>query len=332
MQEKEIKIIEQGMIVAISVWISMILCDMFGLSKFYAGIAALNVINLNDARTRRQAYERTVTTFLGGLVACGIAYSGFQQNMLLYVIGLGIVCCITEFVIHVPATVGCIAFTYIMLNIDPGRTPTLYLEERVLGTAAGALIVSVLVTAYSRLKHKPKETFERITEKDIIHHIKRGVIPGIAVILGYLIVSYLNKHMSSKYVTNYTLYYCALASVVPFHVDMKELLHKSKERVISTIAGGIIAFFFVILNLKGIFWTGCGILVVIFIIETFIKVSASLGGIVFLFIMVNMTEEITPLVYYVDRVLGTIIGVLLIISVSYMIGKLKNYILVQRGL
>ena len=57
MYERELQIIEQGLIVAIAVWVSMILCDEFGLSKFYAGIAALNVINLNDARTRRQAYE-----------------------------------------------------------------------------------------------------------------------------------------------------------------------------------------------------------------------------------------------------------------------------------
>ena len=332
MYERELQIVEQGLIVAIAVWVSMILCDEFGLSKFYAGIAALNVINLNDARTRRQAYERTITTFCGGVVACAIAYSGFQQNMFLYVIGLGIVCCITEFILKVPATVGCIAFTYIMLNIDPGRTPTLYLEERVLGTAAGAVVVSLLVTGYSRLKHKQSEKFERETDRDILHHIRRGVIPGVAVILGFIIVSYLNKHISSKYVTNYTLYYCALASVVPFHVDMKELLHKSKERVVSTIAGGIIAAFFVVFHLNGIFWTGCGILIVIILIETFIKVSASLGGIVFLFIMVNMSEQITPLVYYVDRVVGTVIGVVLIIGVSFIIGKLKNYILVQRGL
>lgn len=328
MEEEYRKIIEKAIIVALAVWISIIICDYFGLSKFYAGIAALNVINLNDTKTRRQAYERTITTFCGGLVACLIAYSGFQENMFLYILGLAVVCCITEFIIKVPATVGCIAFTYIMLNIDPSKSPNGYLEERVLGTAAGAIIVSLIVTAYSKIKHVPTSSVSHVQRKNIKEHLKRAIIPGIAVLLGYFVVSYLNKYMSSKYVTNYTLYYCALASVVPFHVDMKELLHKSKERIISTIVGGLIASVFVFFNLYGIFWTGCGILVVIIFIESFVKVSASLGGIVFLFIMVNMKDGITPLVYYVDRVVGTVIGIILIIFVSYMIGKLKNYIVV----
>ena len=215
-----------------------------------------------------------------------------------------------------------------MLNIDPSKSPNGYLEERVLGTAAGAIIVSLIVTAYSKIKHVPTSSVSHVQRKNIKEHLKRAIIPGIAVLLGYFVVSYLNKYMSSKYVTNYTLYYCALASVVPFHVDMKELLHKSKERIISTIVGGLIASVFVFFNLYGIFWTGCGILVVIIFIESFVKVSASLGGIVFLFIMVNMKDGITPLVYYVDRVIGTVIGIILIILVSYMIGKLKNYIVV----
>lgn len=326
MKENEIKIIEKAMMVGVAVIISIIVCDFFDLSKFYAGIAALNVINLNDAKTRKQAYERTITTCCGGIVACLIAYSGFRQNMLLYVMGLGLVCLITEFILKVPATVGCIAFTYIMLNIDPTKNPQGYVEERVIATFVGAIIVSVIVTIYNKVRNKPKEELEKIITKPASHHIKRGVIPGIAVICGFFIVSYLNKFIDSRYVTNYTLYYCALASIVPFHVDMKELLHKSKERVISTVFGGIIAFIFLFLNLHGVLWIGFGIALIILLIENFVKVSASLGGIVFLFIMVNMKSELTPLVYYVDRVIGTIIGILLIIIVSYLIGRFRKYL------
>ena len=134
MNSKLKDIVERAILVAIALFISLYMCQILNLSKFYAGIAALNVANLSDSRTRRQAYERTITTFCGGAVACMIAYSGFQENMFLYVLGLIVVCLLTEMIVKVPATVGCIAFTYIMLNIDPNRSPSQYLEERVIGT------------------------------------------------------------------------------------------------------------------------------------------------------------------------------------------------------
>lgn len=326
MRGNEIKILEKAIIVGVAVVISIVICSFFNLSEFYAGIAALNVINLNDAKTRRQAYERTITTFCGGVIACLIAYLGFKQNMLIYILGLGLVCLVTEMVLKVPATVGCIAFTYIMLNIDPNKDPQGYVEERVIGTFVGAIIVSIIVTIYNRIRNKPKEKLEKTTVQPASHHIKRGVIPGIAVILGFFIISYLNKYLDSRYVTNYTLYYCALASIVPFHMDMKELLFKSKERVISTILGGVGAFLFIFFNLHGILWIGIGITLIIAIIEIFIKVSASLAGIVFLFIMINMKYEVAPWVYYIDRVVGTVIGIILIIGTSYSIGKFREYI------
>lgn len=63
-------------------------------------------------------------------------------------------------------------------------------------------------------------------------------------------------------------------------------------------------------------------LVIIFI-EYLIGISGSLGGIVFLFIMFNITKELTPLIYYLDRVLGTAIGILLILILVYFIKKGK---------
>ena len=89
-------ITERALLVGVALLISLYLCEIFNLSKFYAGIAALNVANISEAKTRRQAYERTITTFCGGAIACIIAYSGFQENMLLYVLGLILVCFFTE--------------------------------------------------------------------------------------------------------------------------------------------------------------------------------------------------------------------------------------------
>ncbi len=51
-----------------------------------------------------------------------------------------------EIVMRVPSSVGCIAFTYIMLNVDPERTPVAYLMERVIGTFAGVAAISLVIT------------------------------------------------------------------------------------------------------------------------------------------------------------------------------------------
>lgn len=324
MNDKLKSIIERAVLVGIALFISLYICDIFKFSKFYAGIAALNVANLSEIKTRRQAYERTITTFCGGAVACMIAYSGFQENMFLYVGGLIIVCFLTEMVVRVPATVGCIAFTYIMLNIDPNRTPSQYLEERVIGTAVGALIVAVTVSLYNKYRNKKSDIIENYPKKEWHHHFKRAFIPGIAVIIGVIIINFLNSHMESKYVTRYTMYYCALASVVPFHIELKELFNKTRERLISTILGGVIAFIFTILNLNGNLWSATGIILVIVFIEYIIGVSGSLGGIVFLFIMLNITEQLTPLIYYLDRILGTTIGIILILLTVFSIKVVKK--------
>lgn len=327
MNSKLKDIVERAILVAIALFISLYMCQILNLSKFYAGIAALNVANLSDSQTRRQAYERTITTFCGGAVACMIAYSGFQENMFLYVLGLIVVCLLTEMVVKVPATVGCIAFTYIMLNIDPNRSPSQYLEERVIGTAIGAVMVAVIVTLYNRYRHKKSVLLEAYSPKEWHHHFKRAIIPGIAVILGVFLINILNGYLDPKYVTKYTMYYCALASVVPFHIELKELFKKTRERFLSTIFGGIIGFLFVTLNLVGNVWSCIGIVIVLTFIESIIKVSGSLGGVVFLFIMLNVNEKLTPIIYYLDRVLGTGIGIILILFVVYLLKifeKLKN--------
>lgn len=326
MKERDKKIIEKSIMVTIAVIISVFICNYFNLSKFYAGIAALNVINLNDARTRKQAYERTIATCSGGIIAWIITYSGFRENMILYIVGLTIVCLTTEFILNIPSTVGCIAFTYIMLNIDPQKNPQNYIVERVIATFIGALIVSIIVTLYNQLRKKTEVELNKREKQPATYHIKKGVIPGVAVVSGFFIVTYLNKYINSKYVTNYTLYYCALASIVTFHTDIRELIYKSKERLISSILGGLLAFLFLALGLTSTFWTGIGVGIIIIIIEIFIKVSASLGGIVFLFIILNMNEELTPLVYYIDRIAGTTIGIILILLFSYLISFIREII------
>lgn len=321
MDSKFKNILERAMLVGVSLLLALYLADLLRLSKFYVGIAVLNVANLSGAKTRRQAYERTITTFCGGAIACMIAYSGFQENMFLYLLGLIIVCCFTEMIFKVPATVGCIAFTYIMLNIDPNRTPSNYLEERVLGTALGATMVALLISLYSKYLHKNNNKLEKYPQKEWKDHFKRAVIPGIAVILGVFLIDILNNHIDSRYVTKYTMYYCALASVVPFHVDLRELLKKTKERFLSTIFGGVIAFVFSLFSLNGNVWSSIGIVFVIVFIECVIGISGALGGVVFLFLMFNVTENLPPLVYYLDRVIGTGIGIILILTV---VGLLKE--------
>lgn len=326
MKDNLIKTLEKSFIVGVSVIISIIICRLIGVPEFFAGIVSLTVINLNDSKTRKQALERTIATICGGIIACIIVYSGFQENMFFYLIGLMLICIISEFLLNIPASVGCIVLTYIMLNIDSKKNPQVYVEERVLATMVGALIISLIITLYNRLLKKEIKKTD-ITEKKNIHSlIEKATSSGIAVIIVYFIVSYMNRDGNSRYFTKYTLYYSALASIMTFHIDLKKILHNSKERLLSTIFGGIVAIIFFYFNLHEPFWIGVGVVFIVIFVENFIRVSPTTGGVVFLFIMVNIKEEITPLSYYMNRVFGTIIGLLLIISVSAGITFIKNFI------
>ena len=55
MVEKNVKILKRAFLVSIAVAISIWVCNYFNLSHFYAGIGALNVSDLNDSKTRKQA-------------------------------------------------------------------------------------------------------------------------------------------------------------------------------------------------------------------------------------------------------------------------------------
>ena len=74
MVEKNVKILKRAFLVSIAVAISIWVCNYFNLSHFYAGIGALNVSDLNDSKTRKQAYERVMTTIFGGVIAVLICY------------------------------------------------------------------------------------------------------------------------------------------------------------------------------------------------------------------------------------------------------------------
>lgn len=324
MNEKNIKILKRSFLVAIALAISIKVCDFFNLSHFYAGIGALNVSDLNDSKTRKQAYDRVITTIFGGSIACIICMLGFQENLIMYVLGLCLVCCFNETIVRVPSTVGCIAFTYIMLNIDPEKTPIGYLLERVIGTFAGVVAISLVITLYNYLfnREEMKKKVSSTPKEDLKKLFLRGLEPGLAVILGLSIIKFINSFFDPIYITNYTLYYCALAIVVPFRLEWSELLLRTKERFLSTVFGGIVAFILHFSGFQGIFWCSFGIILVIIITEIFVKVPASLGGIVFMFIMLNMKKpELTPMIYYTNRVYGTAIGIITIIIFSFLFNK-----------
>lgn len=325
MTERNIKILKRAFLVATAVAISIEVCNYFKLSHFYAAIGALNVSDLNDSKTRKQAYERVITTIFGGVIACIICTMGFQENLIMYIIGLCIVCCFNEIIVKVPSTVGCIAFTYIMLNVDPERTPIGYLLERAIGTFAGVAAISIVITSYNYFfnRDEMKNKVVPMPKGDIKKLLLRGLEPGVAVAAGMVVIKFINHFFDPVYITNYTYYYCALAIVVPFRLEWTELLLRTKERFLSTVFGGFVAFALYFSGFHGTFWCAVGIILVIIITEIFVKVPASLGGIVFMFIMVNMDKPgLTPMIYYTNRVYGTAVGIITIILFSLIFNKI----------
>lgn len=147
--------------------------------------------------------------------------------------------------------------------------------------------------------------------------VKREVIAIISVVLITIIGKMI--HMERQ-----GLFYAAISAVILTSVDFKDLLKKSKERLIGTIIGGIIGVILSYLDINDIYVIIIGEILVIFICEKILKIPSAIASIVFLVIIYGVPSS-EPYIYGLKRVLDTTFGILMTVFVTYTGEKLKFF-------
>lgn len=115
-------------------------------------------------------------------------------------------------------------------------------------------------------------------------------------------------------------FFAGIAAIMAMQTSVSESLNKGKQRMYGTILGAIIALIFSIIAPENILFIGLGILIIIYVCNMLgWKKSAQISMIVFLSIMLNY-EEGNRVAYALNRILDTLIGLI--------IGTLINYFIV----
>ncbi len=121
----------------------------------------------------------------------------------------------------------------------------------------------------------------------------------------------------------------AIASLICMQDSVEKSIKEGINRVIGTVIGGLFAIIFVYLNLTEtnyILWSvsiTIGIIILIYICNIInIKQSIIIGCVVYLVIILG-AGTYQPVLYSINRVLDTIIGIIIAISVNYFLFRPK---------
>lgn len=114
-------------------------------------------------------------------------------------------------------------------------------------------------------------------------------------------------------------FYACIAAVITMQGTVHDSFATGKNRMIGTIIGAIYGLIFALISPNNIFLTSIGIVLVIYFLNLFNrKNSISIACVVFLAIMTNLTQ-VTPLIYSLNRVMETFIGIFVSVLVNYFI-------------
>lgn len=138
----------------------------------------------------------------------------------------------------------------------------------------------------------------------------RNVKTGIAVFLSIII----SKILNSEYP-----FYTAVAAIVAMQNSVEGSLKAGKNRMLGTIVGAAVGFVFALVDPGNVGLCAAGIMLVIYICNILNwKDAISIGGIVFLAIMLNLKGG-SPLHYSLNRILDTFIGIVVALLVNRFI-------------
>lgn len=147
---------------------------------------------------------------------------------------------------------------------------------------------------------------------------------GLAVLIS-MIISYFRPGEGLAF-------YSAIAAIICMQQSVHETYHKGIGRIIGTIFGGFMGLIYLLAFPKGslpeifrLIISAVLVTIIIWIMAMVNKKDAvSIAGIVFLSVTINHAGDILPIDFALNRIIDTLIGVVVAFFVNYIDFKYKN--------
>lgn len=142
----------------------------------------------------------------------------------------------------------------------------------------------------------------------------RTLKTGIAVMLCCILTSFVVDNM----------FYCATACVVTMQDTIKTSFKMGWQRVFGTLIGGLVGFFLVLISPANPILCGIGIMIVIKFCEIFKLSSLVVSSVTFFSLYLGYINS-APLVYSIQRVIDTSVGVIMGLIINYSVARPNYY-------
>ncbi|MDR1774537.1 MAG: aromatic acid exporter family protein [Clostridioides sp.] len=111
-----------------------------------------------------------------------------------------------------------------------------------------------------------------------------------------------------------------VACIISIQDTVKNSLKRGSHRVYSTILGGVIGYFLSLIKPGDAILSGIGVIIVIYMSNLLKLNSPVVGAVTFLAILLGVSGK-NPFMYSVNRVIDTVIGVVVGVCVNYFIAR-----------
>ena len=142
----------------------------------------------------------------------------------------------------------------------------------------------------------------------------RTLKTGLAVTLCCILTRFMVDNM----------FYCATACVVTMQDTIKTSYKMGFQRVFGTLIGGIVGFLLVLISPANPFLCGLGIMIVIKCCDHFKLSSLVVSSVTFFSLYLGYIDS-APLVYSIQRVLDTSVGVIMGLIINYSVARPNYY-------
>ncbi len=142
----------------------------------------------------------------------------------------------------------------------------------------------------------------------------RTIKTGIAVMLCCILMGFAVDNM----------FFCVTACVVTMQDTIKTSFKMGTQRILGTIIGGIVGFLLVLISPANPFLCGIGIMIVIKSCELLKLSSLVVSSVTFFSLYLGYVDS-APLVYSVQRVIDTSVGVIVGLAINYSVARPNYY-------
>lgn len=114
-------------------------------------------------------------------------------------------------------------------------------------------------------------------------------------------------------------FYVAIAAIISMQSSVVESFTVGRNRILGTIVGAFIGFLCALLQPGNAFLCAIGLIIVVYICDLFNwNKSVTIAGVVFMAIMLNLNGR-SPVFYSINRIIDTLLGIVVAIFVNYFI-------------